>query len=82
MLSAKPILHSYSGKGDIIALAKCGITVEAENTNEIVKGLLKMYNLPKEKRKILGKNGKKNVLSNFSYSEISKNYIQTMFPIK
>jgi len=31
MYSAKPILHSYSGKQDIISLANCGITVEAKN---------------------------------------------------
>jgi len=37
MYSAKPILHAYSGKQDIVSLANCGITIEAQNVTKITK---------------------------------------------
>ena len=74
MYAGKPILHSYSGKGDLIKLANCGITVEAENPIAIAEGILKLHNLPREKLKEMGQKGRKYVLENFTYQKLAEKY--------
>ena len=74
MYSGKPILHAYSGKGDIVAIADAGLTVEAENPGEIVKGILKFYSMPKGDRTDLGKNAKTYVLEHFTYEKLAKKF--------
>ena len=74
MLAAKPILHSYSGEGDLIKEANCGITVEAENPEAIAEGILKLYNMSPEERKRLGENGRKYVLEHHTYEKIADKF--------
>ena len=80
MFSGKPVLHSYSGKGDFIQQANAGITIEAENPQKIADGILQLYRLSEEERNILGHNGKEFVLNNLTYDEIAKKLISTIFP--
>lgn len=72
MYSEKPILHSYSGKQDIILKADCGLTVEAENSKAIAEGILKFYEMPKEKYYDLGKNGKQYILRYLTYKKLAE----------
>jgi glycosyltransferase involved in cell wall biosynthesis len=74
MYSAKPILHSYSGEGDLIKEANCGISVDAENPDAIAEGILKLYNLSQEERNKLGKNGKNYLLKNHTYKHIANRF--------
>jgi glycosyltransferase involved in cell wall biosynthesis len=74
MYSAKPILHSYSGEGDLIKEANCGISVDAENPDAIANGILKLYNLSQEERSKLGENGKNYVLKNHTYKHIANRF--------
>jgi glycosyltransferase involved in cell wall biosynthesis len=74
MYIGKPIIHSINTKNDIVTMANCGLSVEAENPKEIAKGVLKLYNMPKEERIKLGENGKKFVLENFTYEKLAKKY--------
>jgi len=72
MYSAKPILHSYSGEGDLIKEANCGISVDAENPDVIANGILKLYNLLPEQRNKLGENGKNFLIKYHNYENIAK----------
>ncbi len=75
MYSGKPILYAInSGKNNIVELANCGISVSSENSKAISEGILKIYNMNNEKRKILGKNGKKYVLKYFIYEKLALKY--------
>ena len=75
MYSEKPILYAInSGKNNIVDLAKCGVSVEAENPQAIAEGIIKLYNMDEKTRKKLGENGKKYVLENFTYEKLSKKY--------
>jgi len=78
MYSAKPILHAYSGKQDIVSLANCGFTVEAQNIRKIVKSILSLYELSKDQRDKLGENGKTFVLENFNYEKLAQKYIKNL----
>ena len=75
MYSSKPILHSTNTPIDLVALANCGLSVDAENVTLIKEGILKLYNMSSDKRAELGANGKKYVEENHPYSELAKKYV-------
>ena len=75
IFSGKPIIYAIdSGEHNIVDLANCGVSVEAENPQAIANGIMSLYNMPKEERRRLGENGKKYVLKNFTYEKLSQNY--------
>ncbi|BCD67955.1 glycosyltransferase family 4 protein [Nitratiruptor sp. YY09-18] len=76
MYAGKPIIHSINTKNDIVSIAKCGISVEAENPKAIADAILKLYKMSPDERKKIGENGKKYVIENHSYENIAKKYIK------
>ena len=75
MYSSKPIVHSTNSTRDIVQLANCGLVTKAEDIKGIKEAIIKLYNMPKEKRKELGENGKKYVLEYFTYDKLAQKYI-------
>lgn len=71
MLSAKPIIYSINSLHSIVAEAKCGINVEAENSTQVAKAIEKIYAMPIEQRIKMGQAGKEYVLNNFTYDHLS-----------
>ena len=78
MYAAKPIIHSINTKYDLVSLANCGITVEAENPSAIADAILKLYKMSSEERKILGENGKRYVIENHSYEKLVEKLINAI----
>lgn len=74
MYSAKPILHSISIQDDIVKNAKCGISIEAEDSTKIEEAILQLSLMNKDKLEIMGRNGKKYVMSHHSYENLTKMY--------
>ena len=74
MYSAKPILNAFSGNRDVVKIANCGITVEAENSHAIKEGVLELFHMNKDERVKLGQNGKKYVLEHFTYEKLAKKF--------
>jgi glycosyltransferase involved in cell wall biosynthesis len=60
--------------------AECGITVEPENPTAIADGILRLYNMSKEDREILGDNGRRYVLENHTYEKLSKDFLAALSP--
>lgn len=79
LYSGRPILHSFSGKGDFVSEANAGITVEAENANMIATAILKLYNMNYLERSKLGDNGRNFVLKNLDYSVIAEKIENILF---
>ncbi len=75
MYSAKPILHSIQIDNDIIQEARCGISVEAEDSKAIKSAILKLSLMEKEKLKKLGSNGKKYVIQHHGYQQLCDKYM-------
>lgn len=71
LYSGKPVLHSYSGSGDIIKQANAGLTVEAENVEQIASAIKRLSEMDKDELSKLGENGRKFVLDNLDYSKIA-----------
>ena len=78
MYSAKPILHAFSGGGDLVEMAECGISVEAQNPKAIADAIIEFYNMTKEQRDTLGQNGKEYVLKHHTYEKIAKEFIKIL----
>ncbi|TYB32709.1 MAG: glycosyltransferase family 4 protein [Flexistipes sinusarabici] len=76
MYSGTPVLHSVNTKNDIVQLADCGISVEAENPDKIAQGILELYKMDENKRKQLGENGEKYVMENFTYKNLAEKYLK------
>jgi glycosyltransferase involved in cell wall biosynthesis len=74
MYPAEKILHHYSGEGDLIKEANCGISVAAENPDAIADGIMKLYSLTPEQRNKLGENGKNYVLKYHTYKYIADKF--------
>ena len=75
MYSKKPIVYAIdSGKSNIVKLANCGVTVEAQNSEEIANGILTLYNMQKEQRENLSKNGRIYVTEHFTYEKLAKKF--------
>ena len=75
MYAGKPILHSYSGTGDIVELANAGITCEANNVEQIIDAIYKFVAMPKNELRNMGQNGKKYVIEHHNYENLAKKYI-------
>lgn len=77
MYSSKPIIYAIdSGENNIVKLANCGLSVEAQNSREIANAIMNLYNMDKDERIILGENGKRYVLEHFTYEKLSQKYIK------
>ncbi len=74
MYSGKPILHAYSGKGDLVAYVKAGLTVAAEDPEAVAKGILQLASLSKEQREAMGKSGRASVVEHFNYEKLAKKF--------
>lgn len=78
MMSAKPIIHSVDAANDDVALAKCGISVEAQNPKAIYKAIIELSNKSQQEIAQIGENGKKYVLQNNDYSVLAKKFLEVI----
>ena len=79
LYAGKPIIHAFSGKGDIVQQAQAGITIEAEDPQAIVGAVEQLYALTAEQRQQLGANGKQFVLQNLEYAMIAEKLENIVF---
>ena len=75
MYSAKPIIHLFSGNGDLISESKCGISIQKHESSAIKEAIIKLYNCSEKERKDMGHRGKLFVLKNHTYGEITDKII-------
>ena len=79
MYSAKPIVYAIdSGKNNIVNLANCGVSAEAQNSQSIANAIKKLYEMPKEKRELMGESGKRYVLEHFTYEKLADKFLKSL----
>lgn len=61
MASSKPIVTAIEASNNPVVEARCGIAVEPENPEALAKAIIEIYEMPEEKRKELGLNGRRYV---------------------
>ena len=79
LYSAKPIIHSFSGKGDLIQDYKAGITVPAEDPVALSEAVLELYNLTEEERAVMGRRGHEAVKEHHEYGKLAGRLKDVLF---
>jgi hypothetical protein len=78
LFSRKPIIHSYSGKNDIVKIANAGISVEAESVIEIIKAINLLHSYSKSKLDIFGQNGFLYAKNKLTYKVLAQELINNI----
>ncbi len=76
MLAKKPVISSSNKIKDPVELSGCGFVVDAESGQAIVDGILKLYNMPLDRRKELGVKGYDYVKKHHNFEYLSSQYIK------
>ena len=76
MLAKKPILDSNNYIKDPVELSGCGVIVKPDNTQAIIKGILKLYNMSEQERIKMGLKGYNYVKKNHNIKFLSNKYIE------
>lgn len=79
MLSAKPIIHSYSGSYDVVEEACCGIAVPAKDSQQVVWAVQELYEMTEDERTKLGQNGRQHVIEHYDYARLAEKLSSVLF---
>ena len=74
LFSAKPIIHSYSGKYCVVSKANAGISVPAESPESLRDAILNLKGMTEKERKKIGRNGRSYAIKHFDYKVIAKKF--------
>lgn len=77
MYAGKPIIHSVNTTNDFVKIAEAGISILPENPKEIANAVSKISKIENKKLKKWGKNGKKHVEENHTFSHLTELLIST-----
>ena len=73
LASAKPVVMAGNPQNNIVEEANAGIAVEPENPEALAEAIVKIYELPEEKRIELGKNGRQYVEQFYNIKNLATN---------
>ena len=71
MMSGKPILYAVEAPNNFIVDYQCGISVKAENVDDLANGIQSLLEMSDEERRTMGQNGRNAVLEHFSYEKLA-----------
>ncbi len=75
MLSGKPVVHSVTAGNDLVADAKCGVSVEAQDVTAIINAINMIAGDDKVVREELGANGHDYVKIHHDYKILAKRFL-------
>lgn len=78
MLAKKVIIYSIEAGNDPVSEANCGVSVPAENPQEIYLAIKNIMKLSGEERMKLGENGYQYVINNHQYSKLAKKFVEQL----
>lgn len=79
LYSAKPIIHSFSGKGDFVQQAGAGITIAAEDPKAIASAVLELQSKSATEREKMGAKGKAFVIEHLTYKKLANKLADILF---
>ncbi len=82
MYAARPVLVGFSGDTCIIEDAGCGIVVPAENSAELVKGIIRFTEMTTDQLTEMGQRGKEYLEKNLSYETLSAGFYKRLLALQ
>jgi glycosyltransferase involved in cell wall biosynthesis len=78
MYSGKPIIHTISTKNDIVTMAQCGISVEAEDPEAVADAIVKLKSMDYNEREEMGRKSKEYVIANHNYKILAEKFLEVI----
>ena len=78
MMSAKPIIHSVAAPNDWVVDGRCGISIEAENSEALSEAIVQMSAKSSKDLSELGNNGKDFCQRNFNYKDLADRFLTSV----
>lgn len=78
MMSAKPVLWTYSADDNWIDNAKCGFTIRHYDLNEICRKIREIRSMDKDVLHHMGENGREYVVKNLTYPILAQKFIEAL----
>ncbi|RTK94333.1 MAG: glycosyltransferase WbuB [Neisseriaceae bacterium] len=75
MLSCKPIIHSVNAGNDLVKESNCGLSIDAENVNQIADAITKLSQTPQNELDNLAKNGFEFVQKHHDYKHLASRFL-------
>lgn len=79
LYSGKPVIHAYSGACDPIKEAKAGLLVPAQDPEQVAVATFKLYQMPADKREVMGANGRKAAIEQYEYGQLAGKLAEVLF---
>lgn len=74
MMAGLPIVCAFDAPDTLVREFDCGYQCNPQNKSEVKNAIMKIVNMPIEKRLEMGKRGKEAVLSYFTYYKLAKQF--------
>lgn len=74
MLSARPIIFSFSGFDSLIGEADCGLVVPAGDVKKLEDAILSYYYMEKNERERIGSNGRNYIMHHRTFNVLAEQY--------
>ena len=71
MMSGKPLLYAVEAPNNFVVDYQCGISVNAEDIDDLKEGMKQLLEMSDEDRQLMGENGQRAVLDHFSYEKLA-----------
>lgn len=78
MMSAKPVLWTYSADDNWIDRAKCGFTIRKYNLNEICEKIREIHSMDTDALCHMGENGREYIIKNLTYPILAQKFIEAL----
>jgi glycosyltransferase involved in cell wall biosynthesis len=76
MMAAKPVIQAIEASNDMVAQARCGISVPAQNPRAVAKALEELMCLDEPQRIEMGLRGRRHILENHDYKILATTFMQ------
>ena len=78
MMAGKPIIQAIEAGNNVVKEVGCGIDIEPENPQSLIKAVEQLMNTPQEDLDKMGQNGQDFVMKNHDYNILAKTFINTI----
>ena len=78
MLAAKPVINGVNSPGNPLDLSGCAVKAEAENAEDLAKGIAALCAMSGEERTAMGQKGYDYVIKHHDYKVLSKEFLNAL----
>lgn len=78
MMSAKPIIYGIECSNNEIDTYKCGVSIEPDNAEAIIKAIKKIRSLDAKEVEQMGQNGRNAIYADFDYKVLAQKFLEAI----